>query len=106
MIAPQQRGRSACSDQETSSDVEPLLVSDPLVVVAIVSTNDIHYTLGCMTSLTKSTHRNFWIVICENGGPEAFDRARKSLAEANFMREGRVQRGDAFSVAWAQGHFD
>jgi N-acetylglucosaminyl-diphospho-decaprenol L-rhamnosyltransferase len=105
MSLPQKRGRSVCSDQETSSDVKPGSGNDdPFVVVAIVSTNDIHNILGCLTSLTASTHRNFWIVICENGGPEAFDRARKSLAEADFIHEHKVQRRDLSSVGWTQGH--
>ena len=103
MSVLQKRGRSVCSDQETSS--EPRIVSDdPLVVIAIVSTNDIHNVIGCLTSLTTSTHRNFWIVICENGGPAAFERARKGLAEANFMREDKEQRRAASSVAWTQGY--
>jgi N-acetylglucosaminyl-diphospho-decaprenol L-rhamnosyltransferase len=100
MSVPQKRGPSVCSDAKTPADVKPRIsTDDPLIVIAIVSTNDIHNILGCLTSLTTSTHRNFWIVICENGGPAAFDRARKSLAEANFMREGRR----VSSIGWTQG---
>jgi GT2 family glycosyltransferase len=107
MSIPPKPGRNVCSDQETSSNVKwGIANDDPLVVVAIVSTNDIHNILGCLTSLTTSTHRNFWIVICENGGPEAFDRAGRSLTEAKIMRKGIVQCRDAPSVAWTQGHVD
>jgi N-acetylglucosaminyl-diphospho-decaprenol L-rhamnosyltransferase len=107
MSIPQKPGQSICSDQETSSGIKPGIANDnPLVVVAIVSTNDIHNILGCLKSLTTSTHRNFWIVICENGGPEAFDRARKSFAETNFIREGKVQCRDVSLVGWTQGHVD
>jgi N-acetylglucosaminyl-diphospho-decaprenol L-rhamnosyltransferase len=107
MSAPQKLGRNVCSDNETPPDVKSRGANDdPLVVIAIVSTNDIRVILGCLTSLTASRHRNFWIVICENGGPEAFERTRSGLAEANFIRKDKVQRNDGFPVAWTQGHAD
>jgi N-acetylglucosaminyl-diphospho-decaprenol L-rhamnosyltransferase len=83
-----------------------IVADDPLVVIAIVSTNDIHNIVGCLTSLTASTHRNFWIVICENGGASAFEHTRKSLAEAHFVREGKVRCRGVFSVDWRQDYTD
>ena len=107
MSVPQKRGLNASSDAETSSDVKPTIAADdPLVVVAIVSTNDIHNILGCLTSLTTSTHRNFRIVICENGGPAAFEHATKSLAGASFMREDKVPRRGVSSIGRTQGYSD
>lgn len=105
MGVPQKRGQSVCSDHDTLSDIKSGVASDdPLVVIAMVSTNDIPFVLGCLTSIVTSTHRNFRIVICENGGPNAFERTRRSLTEASFMRQSKVQCDGKFSAAWPHGH--
>jgi len=78
--------------------------NEPRVVVGIVSTNDIQNILGCLKSLSVSDHRNFWIVICENGGLDAFEHAARCLADADFIRGGQQLSGDDEpEVAWAQG---
>lgn len=77
--------------------------NEPRVVIGIVSTNDIANILGCLKSLCGSVHRNFWIVICENGGAEAFDHAVRCLADADFVRTGQPPQDDDPEVAWAQG---
>jgi GT2 family glycosyltransferase len=82
--------------------------NEPRVVVGIVSTNDIQNILGCLKSLSVSDHRNFWIVICENGGLDAFEHAARCLADADFIRGGQqLSEDDEPEVAWAQGcaHF-
>jgi N-acetylglucosaminyl-diphospho-decaprenol L-rhamnosyltransferase len=77
--------------------------NEPRVVIGIVSTNDIQNVLGCLNSLSRSIHRNFWVVICENGGAEAFGRsARTLLAEADIVRADDGH-DDGPNVAWGQG---
>jgi N-acetylglucosaminyl-diphospho-decaprenol L-rhamnosyltransferase len=57
-----------------------------MVVVAIVSTNEAHNIVGCLTSLAASSHGNFRIIICENGGDEGFQRTTQSLAGLDLLR--------------------
>ena len=42
------------------------------VAIAIVGFRNPEDILGCLDALTISTHHDFEVVICENGGPEAF----------------------------------
>ncbi len=56
------------------------------VVIAIVSTDEAHNIVGCLTSLAASIHRNFHVVICENGGEEGFERTTQALAALPILR--------------------
>ena len=80
--------------------------NNPRVVIAIVSTNDVHNVVGCLQSLTRSTYPSFRVVVCENGGVEAFERAAGALAEAPFLTRDPSPRPAAADTAWTQGHAD
>lgn len=43
------------------------------VAVCIVSFRNVGDVQRCLAALTKSTHSDFEVVICENGGPQAFE---------------------------------
>lgn len=53
----------------------------PYVVIVIVATDEAGNIVGCLECLTASNYRNFGIIICENGGPEAFDRNIGAITE-------------------------
>ena len=77
-------------------------IGDSRVVVAIVSTDEASNLIGCLKSLTDSTHRNFRVIICENGGPPAFERT-----VAAFVREGFNECAaaeDPGNVRWAHAY--
>jgi len=46
----------------------------PHVIVGMVATDEIRNIIGCMRCLNNSRYRNFSVVICENGGVDAFSR--------------------------------
>ncbi len=69
-----------------------------MVVIAIVSTNEAHNIVGCLTSLAASTYDKFRIVICENGGEEGFQRTGRSVAELEILRPAAGARGEIASV--------
>lgn len=60
------------------------------VAVAIVAFRNVEDVLGCLSALERSEHRKFEVVVCENGGAEAYERlvARlpKSLAGGQPVR--------------------
>jgi N-acetylglucosaminyl-diphospho-decaprenol L-rhamnosyltransferase len=49
------------------------------VLIALISTNEAHNLVGCLRSLSESYHRNFRVIICENGGSEGFQRTTTTL---------------------------
>ncbi len=51
------------------------------VAVLIVSTNGVDDLSRCFGALQQSTYSDFRVVVCENGGPEAFQRLRTVLPE-------------------------
>jgi GT2 family glycosyltransferase len=63
-----------------------LLHPERQVVIAIVSTNEAHNLAGCLRSLAASTHRNFHVVICENGGEAGFQHTITTFGELEFIR--------------------
>jgi N-acetylglucosaminyl-diphospho-decaprenol L-rhamnosyltransferase len=77
---------------------------EPRAVIGIVSTNDVQNVIGCLRSLSASVHRNFWIVICENGGAGAFRRAVAALAGADCIHADSDANQTEPEVAWTQGH--
>ena len=61
-----------------------------------------HNLIGCLKSLTHSAHRNFRVIICENGGPTAFVRTVSA-----FVREGYNEcaaADDPGNVRWPHVH--
>ena len=64
----------------------------PRIVVAIVSTNDIRHLDGCIKSLAASTYHNFQVIICENGGRAAFERAIDALREFEFLADATLKQ--------------
>ena len=64
----------------------------PGIVVAIVSTNDIRHLTGCLKSLAESTYHNFQVIICENAGEAAFERAIAALRDFKFLSEATLNQ--------------
>lgn len=46
------------------------------VGIAIVAFRNLDDVLGCLAALSQSDHTDFEVVICENGGPQAYERLR------------------------------
>ena len=51
------------------------------IAVAVVGYRNLHDVSACVAALAKSTHDDFEIVICENGGGEAFAALRAALPQ-------------------------
>jgi GT2 family glycosyltransferase len=51
------------------------------VAVSIVGFRNCEDIVRCIAALERSTHRDFEVVICENGGPAAFEALRRALPE-------------------------
>lgn len=51
------------------------------VAVCIVTFRNVDDVRACLAALERSTHADFEVVICENGGPDAFARLRAALPE-------------------------
>ncbi len=49
-------------------------------VIAIVSYHSADDVVRCLAAVSASTERDFSVEICENGGPEAFDRLSTAIA--------------------------
>ena len=60
------------------------------VSVAIVGFRNVDDILRCLAALETATHKDFEVIICENGGPAAFDalkaRAPSVLAGGQTVR--------------------
>jgi len=83
------------------------------VAVAIVGFNNADDIVRCLAALAASTHADFEVVICENGGPDAYaaltarvpaalkggQAVRAVLAECNLGFAGGVNRGMAETPA-------
>ncbi|MBS0334058.1 MAG: glycosyltransferase family 2 protein, partial [Proteobacteria bacterium] len=67
------------------------------VAVAIVGFRNLDDIARCLASLEGSTHRNFEVVVCENGGPEAFETLRHALP-------GRLAGGQTLTLICAPGN--
>ena len=52
------------------------------VVVAIVGYRNAGDIVGCLRALSASTHSDFEVVICENGGADAFRALTAAVPEA------------------------
>ena len=51
------------------------------VVIAIVATDEAKNIVGCLGALNGSIYREFSVVICENGGYDAFERDVREMAK-------------------------
>jgi N-acetylglucosaminyl-diphospho-decaprenol L-rhamnosyltransferase len=73
----------------------------PRVVIAIVATDEAKHIIGCLKSLDRSLYRDFGVVICENGGHDAFERDIQEVAKipdvAAAPDGGTVRAGQAES---------
>jgi N-acetylglucosaminyl-diphospho-decaprenol L-rhamnosyltransferase len=70
------------------------------VLIAIVSTNEVHNLVGCLRCLAASLHRDFHVIICENGGEEGFQRTTTTLAELEFVRAPEAAPAGKGPPAW------
>jgi GT2 family glycosyltransferase len=56
------------------------------VVIGIVATDEINNIKACLQSLDASNHLNFWVIICENGGHDAFACDVSELTQMTLMK--------------------
>lgn len=68
-------------------NVEPSERHEPRVSIAIVATNEQENIVGCLKALDKLLYRNFNVIICENGGPDAFARDIEEVSGIAGIRE-------------------
>ena len=71
----------------------------PRVVIAIVATDEAKNLVGCLGSLENSIYREFSVVICENGGHEAFERDVRELSKVPGMIEAAAEADDRLVAA-------
>lgn len=76
------------------------------ILIAIVSTNEVHNLIGCLQSLRSSVHENFHVIICENGGHEGFQNTTGKLGQAEFMQPLTASQFDDGPLAWALPYRD
>ena len=60
----------------------PALRGNESVAVCIVGYRNPDDFVLCLAALARSRHADFEVVVCENGGPEAFDQLTKVLPAA------------------------
>jgi N-acetylglucosaminyl-diphospho-decaprenol L-rhamnosyltransferase len=78
----------------------------PRVLIAIVSTNEVHNLVGCLRCLTVSTHANFNVIICENGGSKGLERTQTTLSGLDFVRVLATPPIDEVPPAWTLPYYD
>ena len=69
------------------SEVADAISTVPHVVIAIVATDEAKNIVGCLGALNGSIYREFSVVICENGGYDAFERDVQEMAKVPGMVE-------------------
>jgi N-acetylglucosaminyl-diphospho-decaprenol L-rhamnosyltransferase len=69
------------------SEVADAISTVPHVVIAIVATDEAKNIVGCLDALNGSIYREFSVVICENGGYDAFERDVREMAKVPGMVE-------------------
>jgi N-acetylglucosaminyl-diphospho-decaprenol L-rhamnosyltransferase len=77
------------------SEVASAISTIPHVVVAIVATDEAKNIVGCLGSLNGSIYREFSVIICENGGHDAFDRDVLEMAKVPGLVEADNRLGGA-----------
>ena len=81
------------------SEVASAISSVPRVVIAIVATDEAKNIVGCLGSLNASIYREFSVVICENGGREAFERDVREMSKIPGMVEVDAEADDRLGAA-------
>jgi N-acetylglucosaminyl-diphospho-decaprenol L-rhamnosyltransferase len=81
------------------SEVASAISTVPHVVIAIVATDEAKNIVGCLSSLNGSNYREFSVVICENGGYDAFDRDVREMAKVSGMVEADADADDRLGGA-------
>ncbi len=71
----------------------------PRVVIAIVATDEAKNIVGALASLNGSIYREFSVVICENGGHEAFERDIREMSKVPGMVEAEAEADDRLGAA-------
>ena len=74
----------------------------PRVVIAIVATDEAKNLVGCLGSLKDSIYREFSVVICENGGHEAFERDVRELSKVPGMVVADAEAADRLGATEGQ----
>jgi hypothetical protein len=72
------------------------------VVIAIVATDEAKNLVGCLGSLNGSIYREFSVIICENGGHEAFERNVRELSKVPGMVAADADANDRLCAAEGQ----
>jgi N-acetylglucosaminyl-diphospho-decaprenol L-rhamnosyltransferase len=81
------------------SEVASAIRALPHVVIAIVATDEAKNIVGCLGSLDGSIFREFSVVICENGGHDAFERDVREMAKVPGMVEAHAEAEDRLGGA-------
>ena len=81
------------------SEVASAISTVPHVVVAIVATDEAKNIVGCLDSLNGSTYREFSVIICENGGYDAFERDVREMAKVPGIVEADAEPDDRLGGA-------
>ncbi|HEY6733434.1 MAG TPA: hypothetical protein VI256_06505, partial [Roseiarcus sp.] len=84
------------------SEVANATSTVPRVVIAIVATDEAKNLVGCLGSLNASIYREFSVVICENGGHEAFERDVRELSQVPGMIAAEVEANDRLGAVEGQ----
>jgi N-acetylglucosaminyl-diphospho-decaprenol L-rhamnosyltransferase len=75
------------------SEVASEISAVPRVVIAIVATDEAKNIVGCLDSLKGSIYREFTVIICENGGYDAFERDVQEIVKIPGVVEAGAGRG-------------
>ena len=67
------------------------------VAVSIVTFNSGREVAACLAALGRSQHPDFEVIICENGGPQAFDALNATLPA-------RLEGGQSIRAVLAPGN--
>jgi len=70
------------------SEVANEAENSALVVIAIVATDEAQNIVGCLRSLNRFLYRDFSVIICENGGYDAFQRDLRELSKIDDLAPG------------------
>ena len=81
------------------SEVASAIRTVPHVVIAIVATDEAKNIVGCLGSLDGSIFREFSVVICENGGHDAFERDVREMAKVPGMVKADAEAEDRLGGA-------
>jgi N-acetylglucosaminyl-diphospho-decaprenol L-rhamnosyltransferase len=86
------------------SEVSSAINTAPRVAIAIVATDEAKNLVGVLGSLKDSIFRTFSVVICENGGHEAFERDIQELSKIPGLIEDGVEPADRSAAEGRRFH--